>query len=918
MTSKTQHTTASSAPVSGASATRRYEYVLSLVLPALILAATFAARGIYPFGTLSVAIEDQNIQYVGFYSWLSEVMHGNGSLLYSATQGLGEGTAALIAYYLASPFSLLAAFFDPMDAPQLLSLMTLVKLPFAGLTCYTFLRRRYGAGTMGVALSLAYALSGYVLLQCSNIMWMDGVIMLPLVALGTWRAARGERLWPLFASVACVVLFNWYVGFMCCLFSACYFLACCYIDKLPSRVFVKRGVRYAIAMLLALGASMVLFLPSALGLMSGANTDMGSSLYANLHANPSNFVAYYCMGYTGDELSPGVYLTSMAPILALSLFFNRKVPRRLKVGLGVLALFLLSSFFLFPLDVLWSALKLATSFYFRYAFVFDFVVVVLAIEGYRRLFELDRRENFRVLAKSTFLFGLLIGLAIMDLAYYSKSMPFDKLLCAIQFVLISVFALLLHIRTRAGGSSPADLRFRIDRILSRMGIAAARAGRVCVALMLALVMVEHGMHAYLVFGHYENDVSNWSTYVSALDSTLSGAQSDDGAELRVGIAGRSYTGEGPTYAPDPSGFGRFQTMAEYTSTQAGSTSSLFSALGYTSANDIYGFYYDSPMLAADALMGVDYTISSVQTPGTSDTGVDSPLGDGYKLYSNDYALPLAYAIAGGGNPSFGDNPFENQEVMYADVTGSDASSLYEPADVQTTGGSTSDTYRTWTITATQTGPLYLTFPSISESKLSPICHIYINGHRIAPVSNTFWGGARYAGEFAEGEQITVTLSLSSSSGEEAAEGARCALWSDCDISSEEYSSLRSTTPIIAESLDMDVFEQLYSQVQTTAQVQSFEDGHVVLSNSSDADGKLLLSIPYDKGWSATVDGQPVEVERCYSGLCGVQVNAGEHVVELTYTTPGLAAGAVASVASVAAFAVWRAMARRRRSASEKA
>ncbi len=909
-------TTSSQKPKPKSLSTRRYEYLLSIALPALVLAAAFAARGIYPFGSLSVAIWDQHIQYVGFYSWLSEVMQGNGSLLYSSTQGLGEGTAALIAYYLASPFSLLAAFFDPMDAPQLLSVITLVKLPFAGLTCYAFLRRRYGSGTVCVAFSLAYALCGYSVLQCSNIMWMDGVIMLPLVALGTWRAVRGERLWPLFASVACIVAFNWYVGFMCCLFSACYFLACAYIDKLSKHVFARRGIRYSVAMLLALGACMVVFLPSTLCLLSGANTDMSSSLYATIHANPASFAIYYCVSYVGDSLAPGVYLTALIPILAISLFFNRKAPRRLKVGLGTLALFILAAFFLFPLDVLWSAFKLATSFYFRYAFVFDFVMVILAIEGYRHLFELGRRDNFRVLAKSTFLFGLLIGLAIMDITFYDKAMPISKPIAAAQFAIITVSALLLHIRTRAGGNAPHDPNFRIDRMLSRLGATAATAGRICVALMLALVMVEHGLHAYAVFRNYTNDVSAWSTYVSQISSMLDGAEPNDGAPLRVGIAGHSYTGDNTGYAPDPSSFGRYQSMGEYTSTQNTSTQDLFCALGYSSVNNIYGFYYDCPMLAADSLLGVDYTIDTGKTPGTSATGVTMPGNERYQLYESNYALPFAYAIAGRGKVEFGENPFDNQEAMYGDIVGSDASSLYEPADIQTTGGTTDDTYRTWTVTTTQSGPLYLKFPSVSESQLRPICDLYVNNDYIGPVDSAFWGGVRYVGDYAEGEQVTVTLSLNSSSYTGKIHAAKKALWSDSIKSAAKDSTLGSTTTIIAASLDMDAFEQLFSQVQTTARVESFEDGHVVVSNSMDHDGKLLLSIPYDKGWSATVDGQPVSVDQCYSGLCGVAVPAGEHVVELTYSTPGLSAGVAATAASIAIFAIWRTLAKRRRQNSE--
>ena len=903
---------------------KKYEYVLSIALPALILLVVFALRGIYPFGSTSVVIWDENYQYVGFFSWLSGVLQDGGSLLYSATQGIGESTISLITYYLSSPFNLLAAFFSPMDSPQLLSIITLIKLPFAGLTCYIFLRKRFGTGTICVILSMAYAINGYSVMQCSNIMWIDGVIMLPLVALGTWRAAEGKHLWPLFVSVTCVVVFNWYVGFMCCLFAACYFLVCSYINNLPLRNFVKRGLRFAATMVLALCATMTLFLPSIIGLMSGANTDISSSYYAYLHANPASFAVQYCVEYASDNMSPGIFMTSIAPILALTLFFNRRVSRKVKLGLGALALFLLLAFYLYPLDILWSSFKIATSFYFRYAFVFDFIVVILAIEGYIRLFDLERKENFIVFAKSGFLFGLLIAIGLMNLIYYAKTTPITFFGIYLQFGLIVLICLLLHIRTmkavdkegvEATALSSASglasrLRVKLAGILSRL----SRFGHVCIALLLVIALAEHGIHTYIVFNHYTNTITAWSEYVDSLGSMLENIDVADNAPMRVGEAGISYTGDAWNYVADSASFGRFQSMGEYTSTQGSSTTKLFTALGYTSKNNIFGFYYDSPMLVADSLMGVECVISSQQTPGLEATGIQMEGHQNYQLYKNKYTLPFAYAVAESGTPEFSSNPFDNQEKMFADVTGSDdlAASLYQPAQIETTEGIPSDTFRTWSVTTTQSGPLYLQFPTVGVSVLRPVCDLKINGSYVGQVDSSFWGGVRYVGTYEAGETVTVSLSLNANchDGERA---AKRALWADCNGLPDHDDTLGETTTIIAESLNIEAFEQIYNQVQTPAQVQSFEDGHVVLACNMQQSQKLLVSIPYDEGWSATIDGKPVDVECFYTGLCGLSVDDGEHTIELTYSTPGLAAGAGVSVASLGVFAIWRVMAKRRRS-----
>ncbi len=64
---------------------------------------------------------------------------------------------------------------------------------------------------------------------------------------------------------------------------------------------------------------------------------------------------------------------------------------------------------------------------------------------------------------------------------------------------------------------------------------------------------------------------------------------------------------------------------------------------------------------------------------------------------------------------------------------------------------------------------------------------------------------------------------------------------------------------------------------------------------------LQLSIPYSEGWTATVDGEPVELVRSGGMYMGLALETGEHFVELEYFTPHLAVGLFVSL--IACF-VW--------------
>lgn len=67
---------------------------------------------------------------------------------------------------------------------------------------------------------------------------------------------------------------------------------------------------------------------------------------------------------------------------------------------------------------------------------------------------------------------------------------------------------------------------------------------------------------------------------------------------------------------------------------------------------------------------------------------------------------------------------------------------------------------------------------------------------------------------------------------------------------------------------------------------------------------VFYSVPYDKGWSATVNGVPTQVLMVNGGFLGVPVPAGESTVRFDYCAPGLRAGIVLSFAALAVFLLY--------------
>ena len=70
---------------------------------------------------------------------------------------------------------------------------------------------------------------------------------------------------------------------------------------------------------------------------------------------------------------------------------------------------------------------------------------------------------------------------------------------------------------------------------------------------------------------------------------------------------------------------------------------------------------------------------------------------------------------------------------------------------------------------------------------------------------------------------------------------------------------------------------------------------------------VFFSVPYDDGFTATVNGEAARVEKVDNGLMAVRVPAGESEIVFTYHTPGLKASTAVSLGAAGVWAVYLAL-----------
>jgi uncharacterized membrane protein YfhO len=128
-----------------------------------------------------------------------------------------------------------------------------------------------------------------------------------------------------------------------------------------------------------------------------------------------------------------------------------------------------------------------------------------------------------------------------------------------------------------------------------------------------------------------------------------------------------------------------------------------------------------------------------------------------------------------------------------------------------------------------------------------------------------------------------------------------AVISEKDITEEIKNDLPCNT---AADIDLNKSISEYVYEKTIGAVVNFhKDGHGFTCNTTyDKDTYVYFSVPYDTGWTATVDGMKTDII-VSGGMMLVKIPAGNHALQFSYFTPGLKIGLLVSLISWIVFIV---------------
>lgn len=859
--------------------------LLSFLLPAGILLVSFARYGMAPFGDKCINIMDMSGQYVEFFCGLKNITSYK-DIFFSWGKVLGSNYTGVFAYYVASPLSFLTLLCPNEYMPVGLLFLTVLKIGLCGLTMCIFLNRRHH-GAPNIFFSACYGLISYNIVYSMCLMWLDGVIWLPIVLLGVDKIIEDRDMKLFTFSLAMVFISNYYISFAVGLFAFLFYLM---------RLLENRGnlskftdglltfARFAGGTALAAGAGAWLLLPTYYSLKEGKIDGFSYKFTTDTNFSFEEIVPkLLCGEYDSitNSGTPFIYAGCAVLILAVAYFFVKGGRIRLveKLSSFVLLLVLVLSLISTSLDLAWHVFQTPNWFPYRWSFVLSFFVIYLASEAFYAMKGIT----------PAFWCGIASGTVLFSAACIRK---YGKGTETFEFAGIFLFILALYCFLSKLQYFTGNMKARKIMRLSVICIMAA---------VFAWEMSYHqkGLIEGLDRAHGYELYDNYVEYKKTMNDVLEVTKNES---TKDGLTGYAAVGHNFSRSYNESiGFG-VRGMAHYSSAYDRNTNSFLGYLGY-SQGFLWNLEFGSTPVT-DTLFGVRYLLNNKNieewdTEYKIETG-SITTQDSYELigvvggagiteiYKNPYSITAPFVCSGDiVNFSWKNNCFASQNGLLSCAAGSQTEAFavlpaenieisYEAGVIASGNRQTytgHDKVVTYTVMMPSDGALYGYFGKNSNDE----CRLFVNGGGGLTLFRGETNCIQCLGSYKKGECVSLEILIKGTT--------------------------LYTRDFLFYVLDTELLKTTANELAKSAMnIDKFDTGYIRGTVSSEG-GYLFTSIPYNEGWAVKIDGEKAETCALSDALLLCKMPEGTHEVELSYTAKGLKTGALISLVSVSLSAV---------------
>ncbi len=367
-----------------------YGLMLAFIIPVVIMFLILIQRKIFPFGENSFMRTDMYHQYVPFFSEFRHKLTTGQSLLYSWDVGMGINFSALYAYYLASPLNWLVVLCPKNSIIEFMTGMIIFKIGLCGLSFAYYLRKHSKTPSFSIAFfGIFYALSGYMAAYSWNVMWLDCIVLFPIVCLGLENIVNGKSGILYVISLGLCICSNYYISIMICVFMIVYSLILTVMrGKQGFASFIKSAFKFALYSLLAGTVAGAILLPEIYALEHTASGEFNFPDVFNSYFPIIDMLARH-MGNVETEIGldhwPNIYCGVAVYIFFILYLNNPKIKLKEKAVYVTAVIFMLAGFSVNVLDYIWHGLHFPNSLPARQSFIYIFIILYMMYRAYENL-----------------------------------------------------------------------------------------------------------------------------------------------------------------------------------------------------------------------------------------------------------------------------------------------------------------------------------------------------------------------------------------------------------------------------------------------------------------------------------------------------------------------------------------------------
>ena len=299
------------------------------------------------------------------------------------------------------------------------------------------------------------------------------------------------------------------------------------------------------------------------------------------------------------------------------------------------------------------------------------------------------------------------------------------------------------------------------------------------------------------------------------------------------------------------------------------TAALLGKLGFASGENYYRFFGYNPLSA------LFFNVRSITTGKNADLPypfVKTVEVQNMEVWTSPYEIPIGLCLE---NPDVllsSANKFENNNELFPGSflpyeltgTGSGDSTFVREEGTYKFTDIKADDLNTLTLDPIEADNLYI-YAKVDGTKKFSVTR---NGKLVA--ENKYEGNMVFVGDVLPQDKIQISFRAENDKNEATVklQGATLA-----NAKVEEAAEYLIANGLQNESINKNVITGTYH---------------------TDQERTMIFTVPFDEGWKATINGQPVPTTAWQEALVSIQVPAGESEIKLVYIPAGLVEGAVAS------------------------